>query len=149
MSDNKYNYITIGEDEYRVQKFNAMTGLRVARLVVSKLMPIVPALAGDGSGGTVGVMLDRLGEALGNITDGELEKLTVDCLKHCAKKLPSGYVPILDEKGNYRVQDIEFDAPLTLRLVIEAIRHGAMDFFGGSNPALAGLAQSITPLLNR
>lgn len=154
MVADKSIYIQIGNDDYQVRKFNSMTGLRIARLVIAKLMPIVPALGGGGGGDNDGaisidIALDKLGEALSNITDTELENLSIDCLKHCSKKLGSGYVPILDEKGRYRIPEAEYDAPLTLRLMLEAIKYGAMDFFDGSNPALAGLANSITSLLNQ
>lgn len=44
MSANLYKSVKIGEREFKIKKFDAKTGLKLARLVIAKLAPMIPSL---------------------------------------------------------------------------------------------------------
>ena len=147
MAANIFNKVTINDQEYVIRKFDAMTGLKLARLVIAKAAPILPLLdAGDAQNGekTAGIARDDriytvFGEVLSAMTDADIDDLVKKCLSVCSVELPAGPQPIIDETGHYGVDDVEYDMGLTIRLCYEAIKWGAADFFGGKNSPLRQL----------
>lgn len=147
MATNIFNKVTINDQEYVIRKFDAMTGLKLARLVIAKAAPIIPLLdAGDAQNGekTAGIARDDriytvFGEVLSAMTDADIDDLVKKCLSVCSVELPAGPQPIIDETGHYGVDDVEYDMGLTIRLCYEAIKWGAADFFGGKNSPLRQL----------
>ena len=151
MSANLFTSVTINETEYKIKKFDAKTGLKLARLVISKLAPIIPLLdsieaeeakkaAAAKKDGKKAKAIDindqetwqMFGSALGQLADEDIDNLVDKCLRVCYVTLPAGLQPVIDEVGNYGVEGIEYDWGLTLRLCFEAIKWGASDFFGGN-----------------
>ena len=131
MATDIYKRIDIDGIEYNIKKFSAKDGLKVARLLLAKIIPLIPALDG-----TEDDVLGAAGPALESLSDSDLENLVDMCLRVCYKLLPAGPQPIIDSTGHYGVPEVEFDIPLTLRLCAEAIQWGASDFFGGNGSAL-------------
>lgn len=130
MRDDLYTMVTIGEDNYRIKKFTSINGLQIARLVVSKLAPLIPLIVSDSRNNGVEGMAEVIGEAIGTLEDKDIETLVKKCLRNCEKMLKLGPVRCIDENGNYGVEDLEYDIVITIQLVVEAIKWGAGDFFG-------------------
>lgn len=149
MATNIYNKVTINEQEYVIRKFDAMTGLKLARLVIAKAAPIIPLLdTGDDQKGAKKTAQDIanderiytvVGEVLSTMGDADIDDLVKKCLSVCYVDLPAGMQPIIDETGHYGVEDVEYDMALTIRLCYEAIKWGAADFFGGKDSPLRQL----------
>ena len=149
MATNIYNKVTINDQEYVIRKFDAMTGLKLARLVIAKAAPIIPRLdGGDDQTGAKKTAQDMahderiytaVGEVLGTMSDSDIDDLVKKCLSVCFIDLPAGMQPIIDETGHYGVDDVEYDMGLTIRLCYEAIKWGAADFFGGKDSPLRQL----------
>lgn len=153
MATNIYNKVTINDQEYVIKKFDAMTGLKLARLVIAKAIPIIPLLdigddkedgQKDGKKTAKDVANDEriytvVGEVLGTMSDADIDDLVKKCLSVCYVDLPAGMQPIIDETGHYGVEDVEYDMGLTIRLCYEAIKWGAADFFGGKDSPLRQL----------
>lgn len=155
MPANLFTEVTVGETTYAIKRFDARTGLKIARLVIAKAAPIIPLLGQDSGTaqdkskskkrtgqnaadtepdnnqvyGAVGVILDSL-------SDEDLDVIIDKCLRVCYAKLPAGLQPVIDETGNYGVDGVEYDMGLTIRLCYEAIKWGASDFFAGNNSIL-------------
>lgn len=156
MSADLYTNVTIGEDTYSIKKFPAKTGLKLARLVIAKAAPLIPLLdtpkANPKERAENSAQDDHVYEAVGTILDSlsdeDIDDLVDKCLRVCYLNLPAGLAPVIDELGNYGVENVEYDMSLTIRLCFEAIKWGASDFFGGKNSALshlmarAGLSQN-------
>ena len=81
-------------------------------------------------------MADRV---LENLDDKDMDLLIDKCLRVCSKMLPAGPEPVMDANGNYGIPEVEYDMALTIRLIVEAIRWGASDFFGGNGLDLSSL----------
>lgn len=153
MATNIYNKVKINDQDYMIKKFDAMTGLKLARLVIAKTAPIIPLLDIGGDENDKDKKPKRtaeeianderlytlVGEILGTMTDADIDDLVKKCLSVCYVDLPAGPAPIIDETGNYGVDDVEYDMALTIRLCIEAIKWGASDFFGGKDSPLRQL----------
>lgn len=152
MATNIFNKVTINDQEYVIRKFDAMTGLKLARLVIAKAAPIIPLLdigddqkdgQKDGQKKTAQDIANDeriytvVGEVLGTMSDADIDDLVKKCLSVCFVDLPAGMQPIIDETGHYGVEDVEYDMALTIRLCYEAIKWGAADFFGGKNSPLS------------
>lgn len=147
MANSVFTKVTIKNEEYIIQKFDAKTGLKLARLVMAKARPLIPLLAAqdqqdkkkggkkDGAGSDVyGAIFAILGE----LKDEDIDALVDKCLRFCYIDLPAGRTPIIDETGNYAVDGVEYDPFLTVMLCYEAIKWGASDFFG-ENSSLSSL----------
>ena len=154
MATNIFNKVTINDQEYVIRKFDAMTGLKLARLVIAKAAPIIPLLdigddqkdgQKDGQKKTAQDIANDeriytvVGEVLGTMSDADIDDLVKKCLSACFVDLPAGKQPIIDETGHYGVDDVEYDMALTIRLCYEAIKWGAADFFGGKDSPLRQL----------
>lgn len=140
MPTNLYTSVSIGDTEYSIKKFDAKTGLKLARMVIAKAAPLIPLLTegDDGKGKKNGKKPsitedDRLYSAVGTILNGlsddDMDMIVDKCLRVCSVKLPAGPQSVIDENGNYGIEGIEYDMALTLRLCFEAIKWGAADFF--------------------
>ncbi len=160
MPANLYTEITVDGSTYAIKRFDAKTGLKIARLVIAKAAPIIPLL--DKATGTASEkpkgkkqtgrnaadinpendtqIYGAVGAILDSLSDEDLDVIIDKCLRVCYAKLPAGLQPVIDETGNYGVEGIEYDMGLTLRLCFEAIKWGASDFFAG-NASLSNLFQ--------
>ena len=157
LNDDLFTTVTVNDREFRIKRFDARTGLKLARLVIAKAAPLIPALdkldkeqtkgkkpakapgnaasANDDEG-----FYKMIGRVLEDMSDDDLDTLIDKCLRVCYVALPAGLQPVIDEVGNYGVEGIEYDMGLTLRLCFEAIKWGASDFFAG-NSSLSNLFQ--------
>ena len=145
-SQDLFKTVEIKGDTYRIQKFTAKDGLKLARLVLAKIAPLIPLLPEKpDEAGTPGASMDdesiykAVSVALNGMEDNDVDYLTDKCLRVCCKMLPAGPTPIIDENGYYGIPEVEYDIELTIRLIVEAIKWGASDFFGGSGFDLKAL----------
>lgn len=149
MPTNLFTSVTIDGTAYSIKKFDAKTGLKLARLVISKAAPIIPMLdkiTGKDEGKNTGKdernkpdaegnkeLYKVVGAVLETLSDSDLDDLMDKCLRVCYASLPAGEQPIIDENGNFGVPDVEYDIGLCIRLCFEAIKWGAADFFAGKS----------------
>ncbi len=162
MPTNLYTDVQVGDNTYTIKRFDAKTGLKMARLVIAKAVPLIPLLDKITGGNeaqktpddktrqnapAVNTDDDQIYSAVGvlldNLTDKDLDEIVDKCLRVCYVRLPAGLQPVIDETGNYGVEGIEYDMGLTLRLCFEAIKWGASDFFAGNN-SLSSLFRKST-----
>lgn len=150
MSANLVKSVEINDREFIIKKFDAKTGLKIARLVIAKAAPLIPTLgnmaddANKGSKGKTKEQIQRendqvfasVGQVLGALDDDDLDLLIDRCLRFCSERLPAGPTAIIDQTGHYAIPDVEYDMMLTLRLCFEAIKFGASDFFDGDSSVL-------------
>lgn len=163
MSADLYTNVTIEDRNFSIMKFDARTGLKMARLLLSKIAPLLPYIKTDNEGGKADAekkeeaqAVKALAAAFTKEMDKEneesfysavalmLEKLdddTIDyiidkCLIHCYEVLPAGTQPVLYPSGIYGVDGVKESLTLTVRLCFEAIKWGASGFFGGKNSDL-------------
>ena len=147
--DREELYTTVeieGKGTFRIKKFTAKEGLKMARLLIAKAAPLIPVL--DGGDDNTGFMDDpavfeAIGKVLESLDDKDLDMLTDRCLRVCSKLMPAGPQEVIDEYGNYGVEEVEYDFGLTLRLIVEAVKWGASDFFGEKGSGLKSLMGRI------
>ena len=138
--------VTIDDDTYVIRKFDARTGLKIARLLIAKATPILPLLDSSDdpkkAASKAKKMLEKssneklyeiIGKILETLDDADIDNLIDKCLRVVSKQLPAGLQPVIDAAGNYGIEGIEYDLKLTLRLVYEAVVWGASDFFDASS----------------
>lgn len=150
MPTNLYTDVLIGDTTYTIRKFDAKTGLKLARLIVAKATKLINLFDDDkpsGKGKKKAAaenadIYQTVGTVLESLSDEDLDTIIDKCLRACFVKLPAGLQPVLDENGNYGVEGIEYDMPLTLKLCFEAIKWGASDFFGDNGLDLSRLMKS-------
>jgi len=162
-------YRVISERKFAVHKFNAKASLKIAKLLVAKILPVVdtfvPAVLGGAiaSNGAIitkagasdsldkflsDISLERVSHALDLIDDDDLDRLLDISLRHCYEQLPAGPVRVLNPDGTYGVQNVEYDPLLVMRLTAEAILWSSGVFFNASRwastfkPLAASLPQS-------
>lgn len=140
--NDRFKTVLIGGREFVIEKFSAMTGLKLARLIFAKFAPMLPMLTkGDGEIGEQ-MLFELIGEALSATDDREIESAARMCLMACSVNLPAGRQAVMDEFGNYGVENVEHDIGLVLRLCTEALAFGAADFFLGGAQILGTILRS-------
>lgn len=145
-SSSIYKTVTIDDDTYVIRKFDARTGLKIARLLLAKATPILPLLDESDTKKAAAKakkmasddkVYELIGRVMEELTDEDVDNIVDKCLRVVSKQLPAGLQPVIDATGHYGVEGIEYDLKLTLRLAYEAIVWGASDFFDGKG--LTGL----------
>lgn len=82
--------------------------------------------------GTVGISLDqaviihKIVEFVKMERD-QFEQLQRDCLFHVVEPLAAGAVPVMDERGQFRVENV--DGPLAFQLTLASFAFSISDFF--------------------
>lgn len=138
MSNDNIKTVTIDEREFAIRKFDAKTGLKMARFVIAKMAPLIPMLdkideldEDDTEG-----IYELVSAVVGNLEDNDIDYLVDRSLSVISENLPAGQARVLDETGHYGVAGVEDDPILTLVLCYHAIAWGASAFFGGKNSTL-------------
>lgn len=158
---------TIGETVYRFKKFNAMQGVKLAKMLASKVLKgvdgngLISLVKGVGDSNkdvsemsyselfetiNVETIMNSLSSILENLSDEELDLLATRCLTNVSVVLPVGATPVMDVHGNYLVQNIEYNPQLFMLLIFEEIKWGLSDFFTGSNWKIFQTASLISPI---
>ena len=131
--DENIKTVEIGGTQYRIKKFDAKTAIKVAKMLLAKILPILDSdvdVLQD-------VSLNRLtefsfvdfGAALDRFQDNDVDKLIDTALKNCFKPFPAGDAPVINDNGSFGVPEVEYSPVLTLRLTYEAVRFGISGFF--------------------
>lgn len=142
-----YKMVEINGEMYRIEKFTARVGLKLARLLLAKIAPIIPLL-GNEEGEEEPAEADdnklyaAVAAALESLNDRDVDYLLNTCLRAVSKMLPAGPTAIIDANGFYGIPEVEYDLGLTIRLIVEAIKWGAGDFFGEKGLSLKTLFQA-------
>lgn len=157
--------------KFVVKKYSAMDGLKVAKLILAKVIPIfqdfIPlltkmtdsrkqplALNKDGTdapaNGNISaselvdnISLNTIGLALEKISEEDFDYIVTKSLQNISEVLPAGEAPVMYSNGTYGVEGIEYDPILVLRLTCEAVMWSCGDFFDGSR-----LTSVMSPLFN-
>ena len=141
-----FKTVVIDDETYVIRKFDARTGLKIARLLLAKATPLMPLLdetdtkkaaAKAKKMASDDKIYEVIGKMMSELSDEDVDNLVDKCLRVVSKQMPAGLQPIIDATGHYGVEGIEYDLKLTLRLAYEAVVWGASDFFDGKG--LAGL----------
>ena len=137
-----YKIIYIEDRKFRIKKFDAVTAVKISKLLAAKMLPalgsVTDLLFSDTEEPTdvsqIADFLDfeSISKALDLITDEDLEKTINAGLNVCEEELPAGFTKVINANGSYAVMDLEYDPILIIRLVVEAIMWGIEGFFDGS-----------------
>lgn len=135
MATEIYTKVTTNDRVFLIKKFDAKTGLKLARLVMAKAAPLIPII--EAADSVRDALEDErvfkaIGNILGDLDDRDIDDLVDKCLRVCYEDLPAGKQAVMDETGHFGVEDVEYDMGLTIRLCFEAIKWGASDFFDGN-----------------
>lgn len=123
--DDIYKKVEVNGKDYVITKFDARTGIKLARLILSKASGILMS-----NGESEDELTKMLVSVIGNLSDDDIDSILDKCLKVCSLSLPAGNQPVMDKNGNYGVKELEYDIVSSLKLCIEAIKWGCMGFFG-------------------
>ena len=130
----RFKTVTIGEREYVIEKFDAMTGLKLGRFLLAKLLPLLPMLMSEGEPVNDQLLYEVIGEVLASIEENEIESIVRHCLRAVSVNLPAGRQRVMDEFGHYGVDGVERDIKLVIALCAQALMFGAADFFSEGAP---------------
>lgn len=144
--------ILIDDRQFVIQKFSAMTGLKITKVLTSKLLPMIGGAASllTSEKDSKDFVMENLPAifspsgitaALDSVSGDDLDYIVQNSLMHCAEQLADGPCPVLRENGTFGIGDVQYNIPLTLRLTCEAVLWGLGDFFDASR-----LVSVLTPL---
>jgi hypothetical protein len=124
----KLKDVKVNGRDFRVKKFDALTGSYIAYRLMAEALPM-------GIGRAVGIPENASSKAMSKQDFIEIQK---DCLRVCFEILPAGEICIMGENGQFAVSGLEDDASTVLALTVHSIMHNISGFFG------EGLLDSIT-----
>lgn len=151
----KYKNVTVKGHDYRIGKFDAMSGAYIIPKVTGLLAPVLNSVFGsidiklDGNvpkPGELDLKSFDFGALLGplaKIPEEDFNYLQRKCLALCDVKFKSGYQPVLNDNGSLSLSELEEDAISILALMVHALVHNFSGFFTES--PLAGLMSTILP----
>lgn len=105
--------------EFYIEKMDAMTGCYIAMQLVTRSLPA-------GLSAAMGIPAPATNNTMSKSEFVELQKEILSCV---SEKLPSGKVPVFDKAGNLAIIGMDTNAPLLMRLTIDAVQFNFMDFF--------------------
>jgi hypothetical protein len=138
-----------------VKKYPAMDGLKIAKTLVAKILPMfqsfVPLISESRKEGGADInklsnlenylSLDSIAATLDKILPADFDYIMQKSLQNVCEMLPAGEAQVLNSDGTYGVLNVEHDPLLVLRLVCEVVLWGVGDFFDGNR-----LASIMSPL---
>jgi len=153
----KPEYRIISSRQFKVNKYTAMDGLKIAKVLIAKILPVfqnfIPLLSGAKKGGmTIDnvlanfsnyISLENVADLLDKVSPADLDYIMQKSLQSVYEVLPAGDAQVMNADGTYGVTDVEYDAVLVLRLVCEAVLWGAGDFLDGNR-----LGSIMSPLFS-
>ena len=124
-----YKSFDINGEEYRVKRFDAFTGMSVAKTVWKHTLG--KELPKD-------ITLENMFMvmAMQFMTNAELETVGKQAVKVCEKHLKAGWTAIVDKSGNYKIPELETDSAAIIVIMREAVLFGTSDFFTAMNSIL-------------
>ena len=147
--------IEVEERTFVVKKYPAMDGLKIAKVLVAKILPVfqtfMPLIKESQKGGVSAekvlsnlgdyLSLDSIAATLDKIAPADFDYIMQQSLMNTFEKLQGGDAQVLNDDGTYGVIDVEHDPLLVLRLTCEAVMWGIGGFFDGKR-----LASIMSPL---
>jgi hypothetical protein len=138
-----------------VSKYPAMDGLKIAKVLIAKILPVFQTfmpLFKESQKGKVDaekvlanlgdyLSLDSIAKTLDKISPDDFDYVMKQSLMNSYEVLPAGNARVLNADGTYGVIDVEYDPLLVLRLICEVVMWGIGDFFDGKR-----LASIMSPL---
>ncbi len=149
----KFKTVLIKDREYRIGKFGARDGSFILLKVAGILAPIVEALMSSGKIKEITAAesfedfklgdfeISKLVAPLTQMAEADFKYLQAKCLGVCGVKVASGYVPILNDTGEFSQPEMDDDVATAMFLMVHTLMHNLMGFFVGS--PLSGLLGGI------
>lgn len=124
-----------GTDEERVfivKRFTAFKGLTILKKILTMTLPIDLLSMIDKQGILKNqISLPQSDGGGREMSDRDFMNLCRSILRESAEKLPSGATPVMDDLGNFRVNDLEYNLDLTIFLMVHILIFNYKDFFIG------------------
>jgi hypothetical protein len=117
--------VTIAGRNWRVKKFDALTGSYIAYTLLNLALPPMFAKMLAGS---IPLVSDTPSGRM--MTKQEFMDFQKDCLKICFEVLPAGEAPVIDDNGNWGIDGIENDLATVLTLTVHVLGFNVASFFG-------------------
>jgi len=133
---------------WQLRKFTAMDGIKLGKMIVGRLVPIVEGLIKDGNIDTAksitssltqidgdlleNIPIGKISELLNQISDDDLDYIKNKCFCNISEMLGGGATQILSANGFYQIPDVEYDPQLFVMLLWEQLKFGLSDFFDGN-----------------
>lgn len=116
--------------EFVLEKFDPFFGVYIATTFISEI-----SNRKEGIGGVIKSLLSKPKE--------EFIKLQKDILSYCYEILPVGRVRVVDESGNFAIQDVS--SAMVLSLLVQSLMFSMTDFF--DKEVMTGMTSQIEQAL--
>lgn len=138
-----YKDVEIGGRNWRIGKFDALTGSYIAYKVMTQILPTI-----NGGVTTPEAMAEGLRASRASISKADFVELQRDCLGVCSELQNVGGniapVKVILTNGNWGVEGIETDVPTVMALTVHALFFNVSSFFDSN--ALDGAMGSFKGL---
>jgi len=133
---------------FQFRKLPALTGIKLAKKVITRILPLAKNLLPSGNTSNKREMKDLVGnldssilgkiqieqvaQVLESLSNDDLDEVTRICFTNVSEALPAQLTPVMDGYGNYQVEDVEYDPIMFVTLIWEELKFGLSDFFAGN-----------------
>jgi len=127
---------------FQIRKMDAFNGAYLLKVITEKALPAlkdaIDMVANEGESKkeedneSMIRIFDLLPGLLASMDAAELKRIMMMCLQTVSCWLPAGYQEVVDSRGNFGIEELEYDVSSCLRLVYEVIVFNCSGFFGES-----------------
>ncbi len=137
MNRETHKDIKIGERNFRLKKFDALTGSYIAYTLMAEMLPM-------GLNEQIGIPAPEANakKEIKKMSKKDFAELQHDCLRVCTEILPAGEASVLDEAGRWGVIGLETDTSTVLVLTIQVLVFNVKSFFDES--LLTSLSEAMS-----
>lgn len=158
----KYKFVTVKGQEYRIEKFSALHGTyvlaKISGVIASALSTLVTGMGGEME--KPGDLLQDFDAIKSLVKDVDIRAMFLPlstmseedfmyvqkkCLSACHVQKQIGYVPTIYDNGSFSVPELEDDTFAVMALIAHALIHNFAGFISGS---LSSALASDTPDTN-
>ncbi|MDO5435263.1 MAG: hypothetical protein Q4G19_02730 [Clostridia bacterium] len=121
-----------GERRFRLRKMDAMTGACLLKFIVEKVSPVLTPLTEGAEDSAIPAAVEKaLPMVLQELSDEDLRRVMLRCLRHVDMELPAGFHPV-HLRDRFGIPELEEDTVTCLRLTYHEILWCLAGFFAAS-----------------
>ncbi len=114
--------------EFIIKKMTPFKGIAVLKTLLTRALPI-DLLSSFSDSEEVSRMFSGMSKDKKDMTEEEFIELELELMKTVSENLKGGPTPVIDDRGNFQVEDLENNMLLVVWLLVKVVEVNYKDFF--------------------
>lgn len=114
--------------EFIIKKMTPFKGIAVLKTLLTRALPI-DLLSSFAEDTAINKMFSGISNTKKDMTEDEFIELEIELIRMVSEKLKGGDTPVIDDRGNFQVENLENNMLLVTWLLVKVIEVNYKDFF--------------------